>query len=52
MKKEYRTPKIKNIKFDVEDIIQTSGGLVTNQLPKSFDGAEQVSNQDFVSVFE
>ena len=52
MKKEYRTPEIKSVKFDVEDIIQTSGDQVTNSLPKSFDGAEQVSNQDFVSVFE
>lgn len=47
MKKEYRTPKIKNIKFDVEDIIQTSGGLITNQLPKSFDGAEQLDSTDY-----
>lgn len=47
MKKEYRTPEIKSVKFDVEDIIQTSSGLVINESPKSFDGAEQLASTDY-----
>ncbi len=52
MKKEYRTPEIKSVKFDVEDIIQTSGDQVTNKLPKSFDGAEQLAPTDYQSLIQ
>ncbi len=52
MKKEYRTPEIKSVKFDVEDIIQTSGDQVTNSLPKSFDGAEQLAPTDYQSLIQ
>lgn len=48
--KKYEVPEMKIFEFETEDVMQDSGTL--NTLPKSFDGAEQVSNQDFVSVFE
>lgn len=48
--KKYEAPEMKIFEFETEDVMQESGTL--NTLPKSFDGAEQVSNQDFVSVFE
>ena len=47
---KYEVPEMKIFEFETEDVMQESGTL--NTLPKSFDGAEQVSNQDFVSVFE
>ena len=48
--KKYEVPEMKIFEFETEDVMQESGTL--NTLPRSFDGAEQVSNQDFVSVFE
>lgn len=48
--KKYEVPEMKIFEFETEDVMQESGTL--NTLPKSFDGAEQVSNRDFVSVFE
>ena len=48
--KKYEVPEMKIFEFETEDVMEESGTL--NTLPKSFDGAEQVSNQDFVSVFE
>lgn len=48
--KKYEVPEMRIFEFETEDVMEESGTL--NTLPKSFDGAEQVSNQDFVSVFE
>ena len=50
MEKKYISPEIKIVKFEAEDIIQTSG-IITADKPKSFTGAEQVQPQDF-SIFE
>ncbi len=49
MEKKYTSPEIKIVKFESEDIIQTSG--ITAEQPKSFTGAEQLQTQDF-SIFE
>ncbi len=50
MVKKYISPEINIIKFEAEDIIQTSG-IIINSMPKSLDGAEQLQTQD-VSIFE
>ena len=50
MKKKYISPKVKTIKFEIEDIIQTSSVIIT-EAPKSFAGAEQIKSQEF-SIFE
>ena len=50
MVKKYISPEINIIKFEAEDIIQTSG-IITNSMPKSFDKAEQLQTQN-VSIFD
>lgn len=52
MEKKYTSPEIKIVKFEAEDIIQTSGTITTTSMPKTtFEGAEQLQNQDF-SIFD
>lgn len=50
MEKKYTSPEIEIVKFEAEDIIQTSG-ITTNEMPKSLTGAEQLPDKEF-SIFE
>ena len=46
MKKKYTMPKIDTVKFEIEDIIQTSSAIVEAANPKiTFSNAVQVENK-------
>ncbi len=52
MKKKYTMPKIDTVKFEIEDIIQTSSVIVEAVNPKiTFSNAVKVENQK-IDIFD
>lgn len=52
MKKKYTTPEIEIVKFESKDVIQTSGIVEPENLPKTLTGAEQLNSVQYTSIFD